>query len=63
MAGGANRAGGEEQSVEDLAALDSLGPEGVMTSRYVYRKGRYVRLDGLRALPKVSKGYPEGAHL
>lgn len=48
------------------AALESLGVSDhgyVVTSRYHFRKGRYVRVDGLHALPDAGRGYPSSAHL
>ncbi len=51
---------------EGYAALESLGDTDhghVVTSRYLFRQGRYVRVDGLRPLPRAGKGYPASAHL
>lgn len=58
--------GKTDEDVEGYAALESLGVSDhgyVVTSRYLFKKGRYVRVDGMRALPRAGRGYPASAHL
>ena len=56
----------ESTAAEGYVALESLGVTElghVVTSRYLFRSGRYVRVDGMRPLPRTGKGYPADAHL